>query len=89
MYVKRCTIEEMIGGSGTFVSVEQENMFFKHRGGRLKAIHVKIGDVVQKGDLLAELDTGTLENEIQQQKIRLQQTRLRYTQMKEAGAYKY
>ena len=89
MKVKRGTIEEKIGGSGTFVSVEQENMFFKHRGGRLKAIHVKIGDVVQKGDLLAELDTGTLENEIQQQKIRLQQTRLRYTQMKEAGADKY
>ena len=31
MKVKRGTIEEKIGGSGTFVSVEQENMFFKHR----------------------------------------------------------
>ena len=87
--VKRGTIEKKISGSGTFVSIEQENMFFKYRGGRIKEIYVKIGDKVKKGDLLAELDTGTLENEIQQQKIRLQQTRLRYTQMKESGADKY
>ena len=89
MEAKRGTIEKKINGSGSFVAIEQVNMFFKHRGGRIKAIHVKMGDKVKKGDLLAELDTGTLENEIKQQKIRLQQTRLRYSQAKQAGADKY
>lgn len=85
MEVKRGTIEKKITGSGIFVSVEQGNMFFKARGGRIKAIHVKIGDKVKKGDLLAELDTAGLEYEIEQQKIQLRKAQLRYNQIKETG----
>ncbi|MBM7582549.1 RND family efflux transporter MFP subunit [Caldicoprobacter guelmensis] len=89
MEVKRGTIEKKITGSGTFVSVEQGNMFFKARGGRIKAIHVKIGDKVKKGDLLAELDTAGLEYEIEQQKLVLRKAQLRYNQIKESGGDKY
>ena len=56
----RGTIEKKITASGTFVSIEQGNMFFKNRGGRLKKVYVKVGDIVEKGDLLAELDSGDL-----------------------------
>lgn len=86
---KKGTIEKTISGSGVFVSVEQGNAFFKHRGGRIKDIHVKLGDEVNKGDVLAELDTGALENEIQQQKIVLRKAQLRYSQIKESGGSKY
>src|SRR5690606_28641602 len=60
--VKKGVIEKKITASGTFVSIEQANMFFKHRGGRLKKIHVKVGDYVEKGQLIAELDSADLEN---------------------------
>jgi len=87
--VKKGTIEKKITGSGTFVSVMQENLFFKNRGGRLKAIHVKLGDEVKKGDVIAELDTGDLENQIEQQKIVLKKARTRYNQVKDQGGDKY
>jgi len=89
MEVTRGTIEKKITGSGIFVSIEQGNMFFKARGGRIKAIHVKIGDKVKKGDLLAELDTGGLEYEIEQQKLQLRKAQIRYNQVKESGGDKY
>lgn len=89
MEVKRGTIEKKITGSGTFVSVEQGNMFFKTRGGRIKAIYVNVGDKVKKGDLLAELDTAGLEYEIEQQKLALRKAQLRYNQIKDSGGDKY
>jgi len=87
--VKKGTIEKKITGSGTFVSITQENLFFRHRGGRLKAIHVKLGDEVKKGDVIAELDTGDLEYQIKQQEITLKKARTRYNQVKAQEGDKY
>lgn len=89
MDVKRGTIEKKITSSGTFVSTEQSNMFFKHRGGRLKAVHVKVGDYVEKGDLLAELESADLENQIKQQKIHLKKAETRLNQVKANSGDKY
>ena len=43
--------------------------FFTTRAGRLKAIHVKLGDTVQEGDVIAEFLTGDIEKEIEYQKL--------------------
>lgn len=87
--VKKGTIEKKITGSGTFVSIEQSNMFFKHRGGRLKEVHVKVGDYVEKGDLLAELDSSDLEFQIKQQEIHLKKAETRLRQVRTHGGDKY
>lgn len=89
MTVKRGTIEKKIMGSGSFVPVTHSNLFFKNRSGRLKAIHVKPGDEVKEGDIIAQLDTGDLENQIEQQKINLKKARTRYNQVKAQGGDKY
>lgn len=82
----RGDIERRITGFGTFVSVEQQFMFFRHRGGRIKAIHVDLGDDIQAGDLLAELYTDNLESQIQQQRLHLRRAELNLDQVRASGA---
>src|SRR5699024_7730065 len=65
--VKRGDVERKITGTGTFISVEQEPVFFKNRGGRFKACHVNMGDEVEKGQLLAELTTDNIQTDIKKQ----------------------
>lgn len=85
----RGDIEKRIAGFGTFVSVEQQYMFFRHRGGRIKQIHVRLGDEVKKGDLLAELYTDNLESQILQQRLVLRKTKIAYNQVKSSGGSSY
>ena len=82
----RGDIERRITGFGTFVSIEQQHMFFRHRGGRIKAIHVRLGDDVQIGDLLAELYTDNLESQIKQQRLHLRRAELNFEQVRASGA---
>ena len=67
--VKRGTIESKTTVPSDFVSVTQTPSFFHYGGSRLKRTLVKLGDEVKPGALLAELDTGSLDNRIAQQKI--------------------
>jgi len=62
-------IEDSIQRSAYFVPVMQKNIFFRYRSGRIKAIHVKPGDTVKAGDVIAELLTDGLEREIQFQEL--------------------
>jgi macrolide-specific efflux system membrane fusion protein len=62
-------IEDSIQRSAYFVPIMHENLFFRYRGGRMKAVHVKPGDTVKAGDVVAELLTDNLEREIEQQSI--------------------
>ncbi len=86
---KKGTVEKKITGSGSFVSISQSNLFFKSRGGRLKGIYVKLGDEIKEGDIIAELDTGDLKNQIEVQKINLKKARTRYNQVKAQGGDEY
>jgi multidrug efflux pump subunit AcrA (membrane-fusion protein) len=63
------TIESSTAVSADFVSVSQAAYFFRIGGSRLARLAVKLGDEVKPGQLLAELDTGSLATRIAQQKL--------------------
>lgn len=85
MDVKTDTIQRKIEGNALLMSVEQSDLFFRDRGGRLKKIYVKIGDKVKKGDVLAELDNEEIINQIKQQEIALRKAEISYEQQKLMG----
>ena len=72
----RGVIEDKVTGTGSFVAVDQTNHYFTERGGRLKVVHVTYGDDVSRGDVLAELNTAGLRNEIRQQEMVVEKARL-------------
>ncbi|NSW92729.1 MAG: biotin/lipoyl-binding protein [Firmicutes bacterium] len=78
--VERGTIEKRINATAYFVSDLQTDISFKHRGGRIESINVKTGDMVQEGDVLIQLETDNLENQLFQQEIALERLKLNYNQ---------
>src|SRR5690625_5768096 len=61
--VKKGEIIKRLTGIANFVPVGNENLYFEQEGGRLKKIHVAQGDLVKKGDILIEIDSGNLRSE--------------------------
>ncbi|HOJ09234.1 MAG TPA: biotin/lipoyl-binding protein, partial [Clostridiales bacterium] len=74
--VKKGNIEKRINGTAYFVSDLQTDLCFKYRGGRIKSINVKDGDMVYEGDIIIELETENLENQIMQQEMALEKLKL-------------
>lgn len=74
--VKNGTIEKILSVQGKFVSVSQQSLFFKYKGGNLKAFNVKVGSVVKKGDVLALLDTDSLESQIRDQQLEVRKNEI-------------
>ncbi len=74
-------------GSGSFVSISQYNLSFEQRGGFLKEIYVKPGDKVEKGQLIAELDTDSLLKSIQIQKLNVERAQINYDSVKNSPSY--
>jgi membrane fusion protein, macrolide-specific efflux system len=70
--VKKGSIINIITCRGYFTPEKQVDVSFKTRDGYLGALYVTSGERVRKGDLLAVLDTDTLENEIKRQKLVLE-----------------
>lgn len=75
---EKTTIDKILEVSGTAVLSNTKNLSFKNKGGYLKAVNVKLNDIVKEGDLLAELDTADLENELDRKRIELQRLELQY-----------
>lgn len=87
--VERGTLIQQLRMSGTFMAESQRSLSFEKQGGRLKAIHVKSGQDVKAGDLIAELDAESLEYDISIQEIELQKSQLALDQQKANGADQY
>ena len=64
-------IEDSIQRSAYFVPIMHENVYFPYQGGRMKEIHITLGEEVKAGELVAELLTDGLEREIELQSILL------------------
>lgn len=75
-------IETYLKGTANFVSASSAALSFKESGGRLKSINVKVGDKVKEGDLLAELETGDLELQLELQRLSVERARLLYLEAK-------
>ena len=67
--VEKGTIVDSVSTSGTFISTRTYDLSFEKRAGYLAEILVKPGDTVEKGQLLARLDTDELEMEIKKQEL--------------------
>jgi macrolide-specific efflux system membrane fusion protein len=63
------TIENAIQAFGVFTYASQSDLSFEKRGGRLQTLHVRIGDEVVEGQIIAELYTNTIETEIAQAEL--------------------
>ncbi|WP_167747077.1 efflux RND transporter periplasmic adaptor subunit [Cohnella luojiensis] len=74
--VKRGTLETKVNGSGKLMSEKEENLFFTEDNRRITDVHVKAGDKVEKGQVLAELDTGDTENQILRKEIDMEKAEL-------------
>lgn len=70
--VLKGNITKEISGRGAIIPSNRYNLYFEKRGGCLKKLLVKAGDKVEKGQLLAILDTEDLEYEILGQELKLQ-----------------
>lgn len=71
MTVQRGTIEDAFTVVGTFVSNQFYDLHFQYRGGRLKDVYANVGDEVTEGDVVAELFTFDLEDQIKQRQLQL------------------
>ena len=69
-------IEDAVKVPGTFVYADLAQLSFPSRGGWLKKVDVQIGDKVKQGDVIAELDTESLLNRIEQQKLLIRRAQL-------------
>lgn len=87
--VKKGEIIKRVKGSGTMVPTSHHDLYYTKDGGRLKKISVKEGDLVKKGQTLAELETGNLAFEIQQANLDLKKAKLRLQQMEANQEDKY
>lgn len=77
-------IERWEEGSGHFASTVNETLLFG-KSGTLKKIHVRSGDEVVTGQLLAELDTNNIEDQIEHQEYVVEKARLNYYAQAENG----
>lgn len=57
--------------SGTVISSNSKKVYSKLSAYTVKEVHVKVGDRVKAGDLLAELDTSSLELDIRQTELNI------------------
>ena len=64
--VKKGEIIKRVKGSGIMVPTSHYDLYYTKDGGRLKEIHVREGDTIEKGQTLAEIETGNLAFEIDQ-----------------------
>lgn len=69
--VERGSIIDAVRVLGRVVAESEESLFFKQNG-RLKGIYVQYNQAVVKGTLLADLETGALETQIQNSELSLQ-----------------
>lgn len=86
--VEQGTIVKSVKGSSTFTSVDKRELSFKEtKGLRLKSFSVNSGDLVNKGQVLAELDAGDLEREIEQARFEVDKAKLELQEAERSSPY--
>jgi multidrug efflux pump subunit AcrA (membrane-fusion protein) len=89
MTVQKGTIEDAFTVVGTFVSNKYYDLHFQYRGGRLRDVYFTVGDEVAKGDVVAELFTYDLEDQIKQQQLKLRRAQIAREEILDGSAGEY
>lgn len=87
--VKAGTIEKKLSFHGTLVPKSQGEVYFEKKGGRIKNIYKGLGSTVKKGDLLADLDTTELSEQIDEAELNCKMTQLDFDEASAKGADSY
>ncbi len=87
--VTRGTLTEEISMTGSFSPKTEIALSFESQGGRIKSLLVDNREQVSRGDLIAQLDTGSLEMSIRLQEINVEKARLTLAQLKASKADSY
>lgn len=82
--VERGTIIDSVTVSGTFISTSSYDLSFDKRSGYLSELNVEPGQEVEKGQLLAKLDTDSLELDIKKQELLTERARIALNAAKSA-----
>ena len=84
--VARGEVANTVTVRGYFYPEKQVNVAFSNREGFLSSVAVRLGQYVSAGQMLAALDTDTLENEIRRQTLNLEETRETLARLKAVSA---
>jgi len=87
MTVERGSIQSMLRDQSIAVSAVFYNMSFENRSGYLTEMNVTIGQTVEEGEVLARLDTGSLELDIRRQEIFVEKSELSLTEARRSGSW--
>lgn len=83
--VERMTLQEEIRGLGRVAPTKEANLYFT-QSGRVARVEVRPGQQVKAGDILVQLETGSLEHELKMAEIDLELARLELERRKLSGA---
>lgn len=75
------TIDKIIISGANVTYEESEDLFFEINNCKLKDIYIEKDELVEKGQLLAELDASDLEYQLSEKQIDLERLQLRYDSM--------
>jgi membrane fusion protein, macrolide-specific efflux system len=88
--VKRGTITQVVEDVGILVSRSQQNLYFSSgKGGNITSIKVKAGDSVKRGQVVAEINSGNLKNEVREQELLVEKANLELERLKNSEADSY
>jgi len=84
--VERGTIQNIISGTATTSSAVFYELTFNNRSGYLAELEARLAMVVEEGEMLARLDTGTLDLDIRRQQITVERAQLSRDEAKKSGS---
>ncbi len=87
--VQKGDLIKKVRGTGSLVPIDFHDLFYSKEGGRLKEVRVTEGDIVEKGQTLATIDTGDLIYDIDQVKLELDKAKLRLKQLEAQQSDEY
>jgi membrane fusion protein, macrolide-specific efflux system len=84
--VKKGSIVKRMVGVGSLTPIKTHNLFYPNSGGRLKEIQFAEGDIVKKGQVIVEFESGNLLFDLQQTEIDLKKAEIHLKQLKDQKA---
>lgn len=87
--VKYGSIDKKLSYHGSLVPKSEGEVYFEKRGGRIMNLTKSLGSNVKKGELLAELDTAELKEELKEAELNCKMAQIDYDEASAKGADSY